>query len=302
MYGNHPYGMYTLPNATVRGEYGYIFSGETPILEQNADFLRHKKFLRPRFDKSSERSGDLIEVGEAVSLVSRRHNCFWHWTMDSLPKVLLAEESGFRGTYLIPSSMSAPWASESLGLVGIPLSRILESPGLDAHAERLYVPTFFCGYNAHHNLPFARLFREWIRTRFPTQQDVSKHRIIVGRQATAQARRVLNQDELLAVTASLGFQMVFLEDIPLREQLTLSCAAEAMVGGHGSGLTHALFMNEGSLVVELFPFKRRQTNDCYEQLSRIPGHRYHAIESAHDQESDIHIEPGLLKTLLAREL
>jgi capsular polysaccharide biosynthesis protein len=302
MYGDRPFGLYVLENATIRGECGYIFSGAMPILEQNADFLRHKKFLRPRFEGIYERSDDVLKVGELVPLISRRHNCFWHWMMDSLPKVLLAEESGFRGDYLIPSPESAPWAAESLTIVGIPQNRILTSAGRDVHAELLYVPTFFCGYNAHHNIVFVRLFREWVRSSVHTHNAPAKTRIFVGRRATAQARRLLNQEELSAVAATLQFQTIFFEDIPLREQLALACTAEAMIGGHGSGLTHSLFMNENSLVVELFPFSRRQTNDCYQHLSSIPGHRYHPIESTFDQESDIHVSPEVLRSLLAREL
>jgi hypothetical protein len=302
MYGDRPYGLYVLPNATVRGGYGYIFSGETPILEQNADFLRHKKFLRPRFEDISEHAEGAVEAEDLVSLVSRRHNCFWHWMMDSLPKVLLAEESGFRGTYLIPSPAIAPWAAESLSIVGIPRDRVLTSNGRDVRAARLYIPTYFCGYNAHHNLPFVQLFREWVRSRVSAPTSQSKKRIFVGRRATVQQRRVLNQDELFAVAATHGFQAVFFEELSLAEQLALSSTSEAMIGAHGSGLTHALFMNTGSLVVELFPFTRRQTNDCYQQLSTIPGHRYQPIESALDQESDIHISPNILHARLTQKL
>lgn len=302
MYGDHPYGLYMLPNATVRGESGYIFSGERPILEQNADFLRHKKFLRPRFDDISKHSDGAVKVDEIVSLTSRRHNCFWHWMMDSLPKVLLAEESGFRGTYLIPPPAVAPWASESLSIAGIPLDRVLASDGCDVLAERLYVPTYFCGYNAHHNMPFVQLFRDWMRSCVVAPTSQPKRRIFVGRRSTAQYRRVLNQDDLFAVAARHGFEAVFFEEYSLREQLALASASDAMIGAHGSGLTHALFMNTGSLVVELFPFTRRQTNDCYQQLSTILGHRYHPIESELDHESDIHISPNILHTRLTQEL
>ncbi len=302
MYGDSPYGLYMLPHATIRGDSGYIFFGETPIVEQNADFLRHKKFLRPRFDDISKRSDEVVKADEIVSLVSRRHNCFWHWMMDSLPKVLLAEESGFRGTYLIPSPAMAPWASESLAIVGIPGDRVLARDGRDLHAARLYIPTYFCGYNAHHNLPFIQMFRDWIRSCAPAAKSHSHKRIFVGRRSAVQHRKVLNQDELFAVASKLGFESVFFEELPLREQLALASTSEAMIGAHGSGLTHTLFMNAGSLVVELFPFTRRQTNDCYEQLSTITGHRYHPIESELDQESDIRISPPILHARLTQEL
>ena len=298
MYGDLAYGVFVLPQATVRGTTGYIFQGNTPILEQNADFLRHKKFLQPRFEAISNHSENTLRVRDLVSLTSRRHNCFWHWMMDSLPKVVLAEESGFKGSYHIPSPTVAPWASESLTTIGIPRDRILINEGGDIEAEQLYIPTYFCGYNAHHNLPFARFFREEIRSRVMGEAATSKQLIFVGRKPAVQHRRVLNQDELAAVASTFGFSIVFFEDLSLREQLALSCASKAIIGGHGSGLTHALFMEEGSSLIELFPYLRRQTNDCYEQLSRIPGHQYQALESERDCGSDIVLSAESLRRTL----
>lgn len=302
MYGDLPYGVFTLPRAKVRGPFGYIFYGDKPILEQNADFLRHKKFLQPRFDDLSEESRTAIRTDEALTLISRRHNCFWHWMMDSLPKVLVAEGCGFKGVYLTPPTSAAPWAMESLQLVGIPEERILPYEGRDVHVERLHIPTYFCGYNAHHNLPFTRHFKEWIRSSVGRDSAVKKDRIFVGRQPTAPQRRVINQEELASTASVFGFRVVFFEHLSLREQLALSSGCEAMIGGHGSGLTHSLFMNDGSLVIELFPFQRRQTNDCYEKLSLIAGHRYQALESARDYESNIEVPTDTVRQTLTKTL
>lgn len=302
MYGELPYGLFTLPNARVRGSAGYIFHGDTPILEQNADFLRHKKFLRPRLNEVSEQAQKVIKVDVALSLISRRHNCFWHWMMDSLPKVLLAEECGFQGVYVAPPSSVAPWAKESLELVGISRERILSDTDCDFHVERLSIPTYFCGYNAHHNLSFARHFKGWIHSHSGVAMSARKRRVFVGRLPTARQRRVFNQEELFSTAHAFGFEMVFFEELSLRDQLSLSCASEAMIGGHGSGLTHALFMDEGSVVTELFPFGRRQTNDCYAKLAKIGGHRYQALESTRDCESHIEVAADRLRQALENDL
>lgn len=299
MYGDLPYGLFAVPQAMIRGESGYLFHRDHPLFEQNADFLRHKKFLRPRFDGVPTSNTEPMRVDELVSLISRRHNCFWHWMMDSLPKVLLAEEAGFCGTYLIPNSTVAPWAAESLSLVGISESRRLVSTGVDLRVERLYVPTYFCGYNAHHNRSFAQSFRAWVRSCGAGTSTSAKQRVFVSRPTTAPARQVLNQGELSAVASEFGFQSLFFESLPLREQITLASVSEAMIGGHGSGLTHALFMPEGSLVIELFPHQRRQTNDCYEKLSTVPSHRYYPLASERDRESHIEVSGSALRKALA---
>jgi Glycosyltransferase 61 len=296
MYGDLPYGSFELPNATVRGEPGYIFTAEgLPILEQNASFLRKGRFLRHRFETLTESGIAPRSTDSLVSLASSCHSYFWHWMMDSLPKVILAEESGFSGTYLVPSENRVPWATESLELLGIPSRRIIHQNGGDIHARTLFIPTFFCGYNALHNAAFIQILRERIRAAVTEGTTKEKRHVLIGRRSSAKVRRVVNQDAIAESLASLGFCTLYFEDLSLREQIALARSAEALIGSHGSGLTHALFMDEGSLVVELFPYGRKQSNECYETISQVSRLRYRALESERDHEGDIEVSPETVR-------
>lgn len=305
MYGEMPLGCYVLPRMTLlptrRGDFGYICRGSEPIIEQNADFLRKGKFLRARFAEMLEPTADLTRVGDAVVLTSRCHNNFWHWMMDSLPKVLIAESSGFGGEYVIPPPDVAPWASESLSLVGIPESRLVRLSGRPLAIERLYLPTYFCGYNAHVNRSFARGYRSWLLERLSRESGRQGRRILVGRPDSAIARRVVNQAELATTLKSDGFEHIYFERYSLREQVAIASEASVLVGGHGSGLLHLFFMPEDSLILELFPHKRQQTNDCYEALATIVPHRYRALESHVAREGDIEVDPNVTRKILQEE-
>lgn len=305
MYGEMPLGCYILPRMAViptrRGDFGYLCVGREPVIEQNADFLRKGKFLRPRFAEMIDQSGDSVRVGELVVLTSRCHNNFWHWMMDSLPKVLIAENSGFRGEYLIPPVEVAPWASESLSLVGISKERLLHLSGRSLAVDRLHLPTYFCGYNAHLNRDFARAYRTWVLERLSVSPRGGGRRILIGRPDSASARRVLNQSELAISLGSEGFEQIYFERLSLREQMRIASEASVLVGGHGSGLAHLLYMPENALVLELFPYKRQQTNDCYEALSTIAPHRYRALESHVMREGDIEIDPEAVRKILREE-
>lgn len=303
MYGDLPYGLYVLPEGEVRGAAGYIYTRHgSPILEQNAGFLRKKKFVRPRYQQIAETSEVPHHVEAIITLLSSCHDCFWHWMGDSLPKVLLAEECGFQGTYLIPPSDVAPWALQSMQLAGITPDRMIVHAGTFVRASKLYVPTYFCGYNAHHNLPFSRLFRDWVRSFVPRGPHASRKRVLVGRRDSAKARRVVNHADVARIAGDFGFATIFFEDLSLREQLTLALDTDAIIAPHSSGLTHLLFMNEGSLVFELFPHKRQQSCDCYETLALIPLHRYRALESETPREGDIEVDTGLLRKILISDL
>lgn len=290
MYGDLPLGLFVLPDAEVRHEAGYIYTGSgRPILEQNAGFLRKKKFLRPRYPVENNTTANAPTIDDALSLLSSCHDCFWHWMGDSLPKVILAEECGFNGSYLIPAPDVAPWARESLQLIGIAGHRIVVHHGEIVRVSRLSIPTYFCGYNAHFNIPFVRLYREWVRRFVPHTTTATPKRLFVGRRHSADARRVLNQPDVERLVHEFGFVTVYFEDLPLAEQLGLAVSAEAIIAPHSSGLSHLLFMDEGARVIELFPHKRQQSCDCYETLARVTPHRYCALESELPREGDIEV-------------
>ncbi len=299
MYGDLPFGMFEIPNATLRGDEAYIFTSErSPIVEQNADFLRKQRFLKPRLREEHRHLRSLREVQQLVSLTSRCHTGFFHWMMDSLPKVIIAEACGFTGNYLVPSPTTAPWADESLTLLGISLDRIVHHTDHDIHAHRLFIPTYFSGYNAHHNSEFIKIYRDSIRQAIKSDPSTTKKRILIARKPGTKVRRIINHDEVVEMTMALGFETVYFEDLCLREQLQLAISAETMIGAHGSGLSHSLFMDERSTLVELFPFERRQACDCYEMLATIPQHRYHSIGCSEECEGDIVVAVRELRDML----
>ena len=305
MYGDIPFGLFVLPDSTLRGEAAYIFTNEgTPILEQNADFLRKKRFLKPRLTEEHLHLQTAREVDDIVSLTSRCDTGFFHWMMDSLPKVILAEACGFTGSYLIPPSSTAPWAEESLNLLGISTSRLIPHSSLDTRASRLFIPTYFSGYNAHHNKQFMKLYRDKVRRTISIEPRRSNERILIARKPETKVRRIINHDEVRTIAEQFGFQTVYFEDLSFHEQLERALSAEAMIGAHGSGLCHSLFMGERSTLIELFPFARKQSCDCYERIATIPEHRYYALESEQDCEGDVRVSPdtlmGVLRQALAR--
>jgi capsular polysaccharide biosynthesis protein len=301
MYGDLPYGVFILKDATLRGDAAYIFTRDgAPLVEQNADFLRKGKFLRPHFSEEHLTIRATREFDDLISLTSRCDSGFFHWMMDSLPKVVIAEGCGFTGSYLIPATAAAPWAEESLSILGISPNRIITHTSSDIHARRLYIPTYFSGYNAHHNAAFMMIYRDAIRHALQLDPHPARERILIARKPATKVRRIINQEEVIQTAAAFGFQHLYFEDLSLREQLQRALAAEAMIGAHGSGLCHSLFMDQRSTLIELFPYGRKQSCDVYEKLATIPQHQYHAIESSEDREGDIVVSPGVLGVLLER--
>ncbi len=83
-------------------------------------------------------------------------------------------------------------------------------------------------------------------------------------------RRIANEAGLVeAVQQVFPFarvEAVDLESLGLREQLERIAKTDLLIGMHGAGLTHALFLPVGSRVLELFPKFLSPTNDHYRNI------------------------------------
>jgi capsular polysaccharide biosynthesis protein len=307
MYGDLPFGLHVLSGVRLCGNPGYFFSKSgRALLEQNAGFLRKKKFLRHRIEQAAAPGQPVHIFPQALSLLSSCHHYFWHWVMDCLPKVFLAEECGFQGTYIIPPLQHGAFILESMRFLGIPDSRMHVSQGELLFAEELFIPSYFCGYNAHHNGAFIRAYRDWIfsfiqQDKTQASSHFTSENILIGRRPNAAFRQLLNQDAIEQALLPFGFHTIYFEDYPFLEQIRLAQNTRILFGTHGSGLTQALFMPEGSLVLEFFPKGRVQSCDCYETLCSIFGHHYIALESELERSGHVKIKTSLLLGVLGNK-
>ncbi|KAK2077117.1 hypothetical protein QBZ16_004751 [Prototheca wickerhamii] len=95
------------------------------------------------------------------------------------------------------------------------------------------------------------------------------------------ARRIANEDALLAALRSLGpldgrsveAELVDMGALSLGAQLRLVQQTDLLVGMHGAGLAHALLARPGSALLELWP-QRDGIWRCYEHFAEWAGLEY----------------------------
>ena len=73
----------------------------------------------------------------------------------------------------------------------------------------------------------------------------------ISRRKAVQGRSIINEEELIKVLLQFGVQPVVLEELTLSKQLSLFASARLLIGPHGAGMVHALFMQERSGIIEL---------------------------------------------------
>ena len=299
IHGDHPFGIYVVKDGVIRGDGGIMSTphGEF-LLEQNAGLLENDELLRQIARvASSPSSGSSITVEHLISLVSTCTDCFWHWMMDSLPKAFIAEQSGYSGSYLVPSGGPTAMRIESMELLGIEPSRLITQASDEYRVRNLSIPTYFSGFNAPFNPIFMRAYRDHILSHVAPSSS-SPEKIYVARKPDAKNRRVVNHDAVEELARRHGFTTIYFEDLSLREQIALASRARTMIAPHGSGMTHTLFMPESSSMIEFFPYQRRASCDCYERLAPVVSHRYAALESVSDCSNHVEVDLHELEDIL----
>jgi len=244
---------------------------------------------------------ELVDIQGVVLPLYGDWSCnFWHWCNEALPMALIAHEGGFSGTYLVPAS---PFAAESLRLVGIAPDRIRVVEECDYHLECMCLVPKSCGHDAAAmgvRRRIGSLFREAFAGKSPPCN------LYISRNGHPDSmRKVVNEEELLAVLHRYDFVSLRLEELTLSEQLSHTCNARTLLGPHGAGMAHCAFMPERSLVIELFP--PTYVNPCILLPCQDLGHRYFQVTSpchydGYRHGTDIVAHLQILEMTLEREL
>ncbi|KAL6993881.1 protein O-GlcNAc transferase, partial [Sarracenia purpurea var. burkii] len=114
----------------------------------------------------------------------------------------------------------------------------------------------------------------------PTFSSTSKPRLaFLNRRDT---RKLLNEAEIRRAAEEVGFDVVVFEvapKTPMRDLFTLLNGSHAMVGVHGAGLTHELFLRPGAVLVQIIPINTGWLADmCYAKLAIRIGLEYIGYE------------------------
>jgi len=92
-------------------------------------------------------------------------------------------------------------------------------------------------------------------------------------------RQILNEQEIVQALQGEGYQVTLAEftpRVPFKEQLEIIRGTDILVGIHGAGLTHLLFLPDWAHVVELY---NCDDPGCYLDLARLRGVGYSTWET-----------------------
>jgi Glycosyltransferase 61 len=252
---------YTAPSAhLVRLEPGFVETGGCVAFNPDFGFVGETLRRAPRkmekrgyvFDASGrlmipDRTVVSVEF-PAVLLAAPFGPSYFHWLFDPVARFLVARELvPDDARFLVKGGMST-FQLDALAVAGVAGPSIFELPP-DRVVEFpvLYAP------------PGAVSRGSWVRPlgvgalRTLAPERTAVQRLYVSRASAGVRRRIVNEDEVIATVERHGFTPVAAEALSVREQIELFSEAEAVLGGHGAGLTNVVFSPRRATLFELQP-------------------------------------------------
>jgi capsular polysaccharide biosynthesis protein len=229
-------------------------------------------------------------TGPHMLLVNPWCRAYFHWMLDTLPRAsILPLDEHPEVPVIVPSPLSS-FQRETLDRVGIPDER--RRPFAHPHllVEELWFPSLV---GRTGNPP--RWVLDWLRSSLvPEPQAEPRRRLYVSR-ADAATRRVVNEDDVTALLAARGFEVVVPSTMPLDDQLRVFSEAAAIAGPHGAGLVN-MFAAQRTTIVEFF--EPAYVNGCFYAMADAAGHDYWFLMCKTRGENDLEVDLARLSATL----
>lgn len=271
------------------------------ILEESVCYPGQHGIIK-RFLREDLRIGRAQALDDAICLGPPPHiyDSFWHWMHEALVRVVLAEEIGFTGVYIVPPQS---YARETLAHIGVAPKRIVVHTTQLWKVARLYVsPHVAGGRLLHYPEVLDKLRVAMLRKVTPRK---ARDRVYISRNRPNVPRQIVNEAEFKALIGKFGFQEYFCEDHGIAEQVAFFTGCGAVIGSHGAGFANTLYMPERSLVIPLYPPMRQEPGGSLVE-ARLLKHRFYPImpytQSGYSHGDEVVANLDLIEVTLEREL
>lgn len=247
---------------------------------------------------------------KVLALTNRLDNNYYHWTMETLSRVLLIHNHPklkeysllikrdgsrfmkdslqflfqYEDEQFITKSLVSKVITQSTLVVSFPHIR-----DKNTQWTNVYYPEIIRKLN---QLAHQRLLEKKI-----SLENTNKNILISRKNATE--RRIVNEEAFVQQLADYGFQRVCLEELTYIEQVVLFYQAEKIISVHGAGLTNLIY-GKNIQVLELFPKKRNIRDAFYfTQISAVLEFKHQVIEyESENRQQDLTISDTLSKEIL----
>jgi Glycosyltransferase 61 len=226
----------------------------------------------------------------------------WHWMVDFLPQLHSLEKAmgGKELTLLMPASLSS-FNRESLDSV-LPDNFKVEYVRSRRwiHVDKFVLPSHVSRrFNGYLPPEYYQFIREstFKRLGVDKPEKVSR-RYYISREGAAH-RRVRNEDEVMEVLKTFGFEWILIEKFSMKEQVEIFRNAEAIISPHGAAFGGVIFSDNLKMCV-LYPEARPGV--YFYTLARGMGHQHFAVHSNVGEDDDFDVDLQELRRVVSTEM
>lgn len=282
--------------------YQYL-KGKTVTVEEN-EVLKQKFFYKPEHIKGN--------VFVMLSGGGASEGNYYHWMIDTLPRIHLLKLSGFfeKIDFFVVPQYAYPFQKETLQILGIGKEKIIVPAKHQFHvtADRLFV-------SSHPRGEKSFLIPDWVfdfyKNHF-SHGEVSSTAIqapyVYISRADSPKRKVSNEEEILPFLREAGFQVFQLSKLGFQEQICLFAQAKIILSSHGAGLVNMVFCKNKSVKLIEF-YSEGFVHAYFYDVAFKMGIEYHflifknknpANDERKGQWEDVYVDLDALKTMLQR--
>lgn len=209
---------------------------------------------------------------------------YYHWFADAMPRL---EAASSRAGKDWPVILPDYYAERKY--IGASLQKLGFTPFYYNRDKRLLVRELLLPSHTaptgDTNIDIINILRE----KLTVNNKTTPHRKIYISRQKAKVRKVENEDAVFELMRKHGYEIHFMEDYSLQQQVALLSETKALIGLHGAGLTNMLFMPAGAQLLELRNQGDR-SNNCFFSMAANLHHRYYYLTNAGNKADSYDVE------------
>ena len=257
---------------------GRLLNGLSFNLFQFSNKLGVKGFIKLylKFFLFLTKTRKITRLDNILYVTTSNSKNFFHWFLDVLQKLEFIDQSrdqilNFKYKIIIPNGYNNSYSRKSLEAFDLNFY-YQEKNEIIISEQSILLPNIAPTGNYRKNQVLKlsqRMKNHWTKN---ITNNLNNKRIYISRK-NAQRRKLKNEDEIIPILKKYGFTILDFDKLNFEEQLKNILNSEILISIHGAGLTHMLWMNQKSKVLEIRA--RDNSNDnCYFTLASDLGHDY----------------------------
>ncbi|MEZ4516056.1 MAG: glycosyltransferase 61 family protein [Chloroflexota bacterium] len=239
-------GVWTLENVRLEPGTGAVVTADGTLLIdsiKNSGRLRRIAAYGRALPEAKPIPQSRSSTGGYTTIAGTHTGNHFHWLIEGLPRLHSLELVGEPVTLLMPDTLN-DMQRATLEMCRPACVTVAYVPGDEwVGVERFILPSYLTRQWDFAYLPSDHLqtTRRRILAGYELDPEHAGRRRLYISRAGAGVRHVVNEAEVIAELLPRGFEVVYLEELPFSEQVSLLHDAALVVAPHGAGLANLLF-------------------------------------------------------------